>query len=534
MEQTRLQRFLDIVPGALAWATLLMPFILAPFAPAVVAYFILIFSLYWFFKFLNFARHLLFGFKKMTKYMKTDWYERCKNLKNLKSSIAHLENIKDDPEALKDLKELYKYNGSEDAIKNFEDIYQAIFVCIYKESYEIVEPTLEAIVNSNYPNKKIMIVLAIEERGAPESIETAKKLKEKYAKDFYYFDYFVHPDNLPDEVKGKGGNLYFAGKKFKAYLDQNEKIKDEDVLVTNIDGDHIIHKEYLGRLTYKYIIDPNREKKTYQPVALLFNNIWDTPALNRVAAVGSSFWQMIESMRPFRQRTFAAHTQSLKTLIKTDYWAKNTIVEDGHQFWRTYFAYGGHIEMVSLYIPVYQDAVLLDSYWATLKGQYLQRRRWAWGASDFSFVIINFMKHKEIPFLEKIIQTSRQFTGNYSWATASFLIAGAWIPLLFNQAFQETVLAHNITQYSSSVMRVAWIGIFLNIWIYMSMIPPKPANYGIFRSVGMITQWVFTPIVAIFLSSLPALEAQTRLMIGKRLEFWTTPKVRKEEVKYES
>jgi len=526
-ENPRLYRFLEGIPGAFAWLTLLLPFALAPFYPEVVAYFILIFSLYWFFKFFNFSRHLIVGYKKMSRYMKIDWYKRCKHLTSQKSCINHLEDHKYDPECLSDLKQLYKYNATEDTIKNIDKIYHAVVIAVYKESYDIVKPTIEAILKSNYPKDKIMIVLACEERGAPESIETAKKLQEKYGKEFYFFDYFVHPKDLPNEVKGKGGNIYYAGRKFKEYLDKHENIADDDILVTNIDGDHIVHEEYFGRLTYKYIIDPNREKKTYQPLSLLFNNIWDTPALNRVAAVSSSFWQMIESMRPFRQRTFSAHTQSLKTLVKTDFWATHTIVEDGHQFWRTYFAYGGHIEMVPLYIPVYQDAVLLDTYWNTLKGQYLQRRRWAWGASDFPYVVMKFRKHKEIPLLEKIIQTSRQFFGNYSWATASFLIAGAWVPVLYNRSFQETVLAHNLNYYSSSIMRIAWIGIFFNIWIYMAIIPKKPQSYSFLKTIGMITQWIFTPIVAIFLSSLPALEAQTRLMIGKRLEFWTTPKIRK-------
>jgi hypothetical protein len=63
----------------------------------------------------------------------------------------------------------------------------------------------------------------------------------------------------------------------------------------------------------------------------------------------------------------------------------------------------------------------------------------------------------------------------------------------------------------------------------MVLLPPRPKKYSVWRSVMMYVQWVFVPFVSVIFGSLPAVEAQTRLMLGQYLEFWVTPKARKGE-----
>ena len=188
--------------------------------------------------------------------------------------------------------------------------------------------------------------------------------------------------------------------------------------------------------------------------------------------------------------------------------------------------------MVALFVPVYQDCVLGSTRIVTFKNQYLQMRRWAWGISDFPFVVKEYMRHPEIPFGEKVLQVFRLFSGHFSWSTASFLLAFAWLPLLFNASFQDTVLAHNVTYFSSLIMNLAWISLVANVWFFFLLLPPRPKSSGRYKYIGLLLQWFLIPIVALFFSAIPALESQTRLMIGKKLDvFWVTPKVRKSEVR---
>jgi hypothetical protein len=524
-------RFLEIIPGAFAWTLLLAPFVLAPFVPTWVAYFILAFNLYWFAKAMNVMRHMVAGFRYMWRNMVINWLDRAKAvtenpIQYHMDLLERYQNSKDKKD-YRDFLEIDNLAGNYEVIKPWDEVIHAVFVTNCFECYEVTEPTYEAIKNSNYPNDKIMIVSCGEGRDKEGFTEVKNKLKKKYGDTFLDIQFYLHED-LPGDVIGKGPNLYSAGHKFLKHLQKNyPKIRPENVLITTLDADHIVHPEYFSILTYKYIIDANRHRKTYQPIPLLFNNIWDAPAPNRVLSVASSFWQIVESVRPYRLRTFAAHAQSLKTLIITDFWSSKTIVEDGHQYWRTYFAYNGDHEMVPLLMPVYQDCVLAETFTKTLINQYKQRRRWAWGISDFTFIVRNFMKHPEISLIEKFLQTFRHIGGHISWSTASFLIAFAWVPLVFNDTFQDTVLAHNVTTISSGLLRLAWVGLIANIWIYLLLLPPKPDYHGKLKYISMVGQYIFAPIVAIFFSALPAFESQTRFMLGKKLDvFWVTPKIR--------
>ena len=87
-------------------------------------------------------------------------------------------------------------------------------------------------------------------------------------------------------------------------------------------------------------------------------------------------------MRPQHLRNFASHSQPLEALEGMNYWSKRTIVEDGHQYWRSLFYFDGDYEVIPIRVPIYQDAVIAETFLGTLKAQFIQLRRWDYGASD--------------------------------------------------------------------------------------------------------------------------------------------------------
>ncbi len=239
----------------------------------------------------------------------------------------------------------------------------------------------------------------------------------------------------------------------------------------------------------------------------------------RVVASGNSFWIMVEAVRPHRLRNFAAHAQSLQTLIDTDFWNPISIVEDGHQFWRTYFRYHGDHQAIPLYVPVFQDAVLAEGYLRTLRAQFKQLRRWAYGSSDISYVFIENLRHREIRASEKWMQFWRLYETFFTWATAPLIVAFAgWVPLYINRSYASTsVLAHQLPVIAGHLQQVTSVGILVTMLISLLVLPPRPAHYRRRKSVMMVLQWALLPLIAIGIHSLAALNAMTRLMFGRYL-----------------
>jgi ACR3 family arsenite efflux pump ArsB len=70
------------------------------------------------------------------------------------------------------------------------------------------------------------------------------------------------------------------------------------------------------------------------------------------------------------------------------------------------------------------------------------------------------------------------------------------------------------------------VGLIINAIMYTVMLPPKPSQRGHWYYLIMVLQWVIFPFTMIIFGSIPAIEAQTRLLLGGkyRLGFWVTEK----------
>ena len=528
-------RGLEILPGFLTWTTLLGAPILSFYHPVWISVYIILFDLYWFLKGANVALHLLHSYSRLKAHNKIDWKVWCEELLNLEGFKNYLRKQLAD-EKIRPLQRLYREhlermeNIKDNRNLDWREIYHLIIIPVYQEGPEILEPSISSYASADYPSDKLILTLAVEERAGERAMQLANQLKEKFADKFHKFFIVPHPDGLEGEAIGKGANCAYAAEKVTKELD-NLGIKYENVLVSNFDCDTTVAKNYFAHLTFDFLTINKPHQASYQPMPFFHNNIWDAPAVARVIAISSSFWQLVEASRPDRLVTFSSHSMSFKTLVDVGYWRRDLIPEDSYIFWQCFNHFNGDYRTHPLFTSVSMDAVLSDSYWSTLWAQYKQKRRWAWGAIQISIVFPQFKRNKKMPLWKKLLYGYRMIEGYYFWATASIMIAIlGWLPLIFGgDRFGTTVLALNLPTLTRGIMTVATFFLIFSVYINLVLLPRRPSKYSRWRSVAMVWQWALSPIVSSVFGSLPAIDAQTRLMLGKYMEFWVTPKFRKQD-----
>lgn len=494
-----LYRFLELIPGALTWITLIGVVILSSITPAFIAIFIILFDVYWLLKTIYFSFHLRATFNKMRKYMKIDWLEELKKLSM--------------PDAPK-----------------WEDIYHLVILPIYKEPYDVAKESFDSLLNTNYPKDKFIVVLTAEEKAGKESEEVAKRISEEFGDKFFKFLVTVHPSGIPGELPGKGSNETWAGREVRRLIIDRLNIPYENILASVFDVDTQIFPQYFARLTHAFLSEPKRQRASFQPIPLFTNNIYEAPALARVIAFSSTFWHMMNQSRPERITTFSSHSMPFKAVTEIDFWAVDHVSEDSMIFWQCYLYYNADWKAVPLFYPVSMDANVAPKFWQTLINLYKQQRRWAWGSENIPYMLYGFVKNKVIPKSKKLYWSFHVIESFHSWSTNTLIIfALGWLPLFIGgEEFSLTMLSFNLPQITKLLMNIAAFGIASSAILSIMLLPPKPDWFKTKHYLLYLIQWLLMPATLIIFGAFPAIEAQTRLMLGGkfRLGFWVTPKMR--------
>jgi hypothetical protein len=495
-------RSLEILPGFLAWLTLGAVVLCSWLAPVFIAFFIVAFDIYWLLKTIYLSLHLRFSFSRMQKYLKIDWLEKLN------------ENPPSPP---------FVKGGN----ARWQDIYHLIIFPFVKEPFEVIDLTFRNLTNVNYPKNKFIVVLTAEERAGSAPQETMKRIKKKYEKEFYILFTTTHPQDIEGELAGKGSNETWAARRAKDLIDRLQ-LPYGNILVSVFDCDTRVYPEYFGCLTYHFLTAKKPHRASYQPVPVFNNNIWQAPAFSRVVASSCTFWQMMQQVRPERLATFSSHAMSLKALVEMDFWNVKNVSEDSRIFWKSLLFYNGDYRVIPLYYPVSMDANLAENFWQTAKNIYKQQRRWGWGVENIPYFIYGALKNKKMPLSKKIRFTFNQLEGFWSWATNALLIfLLGWLPLaLGGEKFNLTLLSYNLPRLTRWIMTLAMVGLISSAVYSTILLPPRPAGHPWRKYFYMVFQWVLMPLTIIIFGAIPGLEAQTRLMLGKYMGFWVTPKIR--------
>jgi len=495
--ESRVERFFEIIPGALSWSIIIGACAFSFIKPLATALVMIMFLLYWVLRLIYMNIFLVLSYMRLAKEKDTDWMKR-------------IEAVDAVPAPLKS-----------------KDVYHLVIVTVMKETKDIVEPCLVAIKNGTYPSKRILAVIALESRSEENVKKDMAALQVKYKN--YFFDLLiaVHPAGLPDEAAVKGANATCAAKKAAEYF-QARNIPYENVIVSCFDADTVSRPDYFCCLTYYFMITPERAKASFQPIPVYYNNIWEVPSFARIIDIGTSFFELVEATNPSKLVTFSSHSMSFKALVDIGYWPVNLISDDSAIFWKAFIHYDGNYQTVPIYTTVSMDIAEGRNALETFVSIYKQKRRWAWGVENFPIVLRAFLKSKSISLYKRINFSYKLLDSFVSWATWSFLLAFlSWLPAIFaGREFATSTVYYIAPRIRGTVFSLAFVGILICMVISLLLLPAKSAKNRAWKTVTHIFEWLSIPVVVLLLSALPALDAQTRLMSGRYMEFWVTDKRR--------
>jgi len=124
------RRLFEILPGAIAWFLVLLPIFLAVISPKIFAILMIFFIVYWLVKTVIMSTRLILGYRHFRRDQKINWHSKLDDL---------------------------------DSSFNWSRIYHLVIVPTYKEDISILRSSIESVLASNYPLKKIVFILIIRE-----------------------------------------------------------------------------------------------------------------------------------------------------------------------------------------------------------------------------------------------------------------------------------------------------------------------------------------------------------------------------------
>lgn len=477
----------EMIMPLCTWAVILMPLWLSPFHPAVVAYFILAFNLFFLYKSTTTTFYAVISYREV----------------QLHSKIPYFEKIQKIPEA--------------------KEVKHILIVPNYKEPLYKLESTIKSFVENDYPYKSMTLVLAFEKREE-EAEEKNRVLREKFG---YRFEHVISTYHTlaGDEVPGKASNQTFASKIVKEFAEK-QGWKQEKVLLTICDADSHLPTNYLSYLTHTFLNDADRKYHFYWAPVLFYNNFWQLPMLVRMQATLSSIVRLAFASQKHRLIHISTYSTNLWLLDQVGFWDVDIIPEDWHIYFQAFFKFGDKVKTISLFTIINGDGVYSGGLIKTLQNRYEQEKRWAWGVTDFSYAWSKMFTTPHISFVAKFKKMYALMETHFLWPTSFFLLTlSASIPPLVNPVFKRTVLGLLLPQISGLILTIATVSLLL--YIYLDIQLRKRMNVETtFKNLPLLfIQWYLLPLVSFFLSSLPALDAHTRLLLGKKITYKVTEKV---------
>jgi len=486
----RTQRALEVATGSLTWALLTAPLWGALLVPTQLVYFLVLFNVYWLYKTANMAISAVIGYRRLRAGQRVDWLGRAR------------------------------------ALDGWDRVRHLVMIPTYKEPPEILEVMLDHVAAQDFPGERIDVVLAFEERDTGAR-ERAVRLVEQFDGRFGHLWVTYHPDR-PGELRGKSSNLAFAVQHAERALVDELGHDREHIVVTVCDADSRLPAKFLSALTYNYLSNPLRRYRIWQPALLFYPNIWRLPTITRISAGLYSVWQLSRLVARYKLVTQSTYSLGLSTAHDVGYWDVDVIPEDSRMFFKVFFDLGHEHEVCvdPIFLPVMADAAEGKGFWATIGMHYRQTRRWAWGVSDVPYVVRRAATERAVPLWARVRRAAFYVEEHICWPTHWFILTlGANAVAYFAPATAQAQPMADLLRFSGWMLTACIPALLVVATLDRLLRPPRPVSMGVWSEVAGVAAWFLLPVVGLVLTALPAVDAHTRLLLGKYMHYQVTEKL---------
>ncbi len=502
-------RILEIIPGLSTWIFILSPVWLGFLYPKGVVYITTFVTIYWFYLAFRGTIGGIFGYRRFKRENSIDWNEKCEKLDF--STLPDKESL---PPSL-------------DEMKHF------VLVPMVNEPDDVLEPMMDALLNQSYPSEKILAVFTVEEKYSEDVKIRLNKLLETRKHKFEDVMIFVHPAGIEGEAIGAGAANRTWGARNAVIEMEKRGMNIRNYLFTTIDCDHVLSKHFLSRITYQYLTLGDRDRKYFSSAVYLFNNnLWRVPALMRIETYFITLgtiadWVLSENEVEFKD-TFSCYSASLQTLVNIDYWDVTLGVDDTIFYWRAFIYYDGVFKGVSHFIPFSSDAVEGKNYVDSYRSLYKQLLRWGYGVIDFPLSVKEFLVNNRIPLTSKVTWMFEHFRKRVLLINTAYVLTfGFTIASSINPEFRQSSYAYALPPITSFILTIAMAFLVPAVILRYKLSAPMPKEWPLWKRAIILVEVPLMIVNLLTFSFIPFIDAQTRVMFGKKLKnLYHTPKVR--------
>ncbi len=482
------RRILEVLPPVLAWVALTSPGWAAIVAPDLLGYFLVGFSAYWLWRSCEFTVGLLIGLFRLHASQRRDWVATGR------------------------------------ALPGYDRVHHLVLVPTYKESDEILIDTLECIARQTVSPEQIAVVLAFEQRDQ-QAPARAVRLSERFATHFGEWLVTMHPD-LPGEVKGKSSNLAWAARRVQEQLIATSRLDQRNLLITVCDADSRVDRQYLAALAYHVLSHPDGRLHIYQPAILFYANFSRLALPLRAVSSVFSLYSLARLAAAHRLVPQSTYSLSWWAARRVGFWDVDVVPEDSHMFFKVWLHFGKRVRARAIHLPVYADAAEGLNIWRSAASTYQQIRRWAWGVSDVPYLTLRTLRAQHIPWYIRVSRLGWYVEEHLVWPSHWFLLTlGGLLPPLLNKVWAHSALGAWQTEAFSTLLGLCLPSLVLAILADLWLKWRSTDVHDVRALVGGLAGFALLPITGLTLVALPALDAHTRLLLGRTLAYQVTEKV---------